>query len=151
MFTRGTRFWPIPILLFFFNETMSSGHCTGPSETIPCNLTLEQLGRIWWEQPWLPDVAPKKWCTHHQWCVFHIYAIYVYVCIIYKTTLYIHTCIIHYIYICIHIYIYTHGFLEGTGIYPDNGQNPFGIFWGSSYVLFDLQYPKGNSFGTSQV
>ena len=54
-----------------------------------------------------------------------------------------------YIYIYIYIYIYTHGFLEG--IYPDNGQNPFGIFWGSSYVLFDLQYPKGNSFGTSQV
>ena len=94
---------------FFLNETMSSGHCTGPSETIPCNLTLAQLGRIWWEQPWLPDVAPKKWCTHHQWCVFHIYAIYIYiyVCIIYKTTLYIHTCIIHYIYVYIYIYIYT--------------------------------------------
>ena len=91
---------------FIFNETMSSGHCTGPSETIPCNLTLEQLGRIWWEQPWLPDVAQIKWCTHHQWCVFHIYAIYIYVCIIYKTTLYIHTCIIHYIYIYVYVYTY---------------------------------------------
>ena len=27
---------------FFLIETMPSGHCTGPSETIPCNLTLEK-------------------------------------------------------------------------------------------------------------
>ena len=166
-----------PHLTFFLKTKLCRLVIASFYETLPCNLTIKKpdtirgsvvalekmTGRIWWEQPWLPDVAQIKWCTHHQWCVFHIYAIHIYICIciIYKTTLYIHTCIIHmyiyiyniyiYTYVYTYIYIYTRGFLEGTGIYPDNGQNPFGIFWGSSYVLFDLQYPKGNSFGTSQV
>ena len=145
---QGYKVLTHPHLTFFLIETMPSGHCTGPSETIPCNLTLEK-----WR---VGSDGNSHGCPMYASPVVrfpflcYIY-IYIYVCIIYKTTLYIHTCIIHIIYICIHvyIYIYTHGFLEG--IYPDNGQNPFGIFWGSSYVLFDLQYPKGNSFGTSQV
>ena len=85
MFTRGTRFWPIPILLFFKTKlcrlVIASFY-----ETLPCNLTIKNrtrseahrcgprkmTGRIWWEQPWLPDVAQHElMLCYHQWCVIH--------------------------------------------------------------------------------
>ena len=74
MFTRGTRFWPIPILLFFkrnyvvwsLHSFTKLSHVTWPLKTghdprLRCG-PRKMTGRIWWEQPWLPDVAQKtRW------------------------------------------------------------------------------------------
>ena len=93
---------------FFLIETMPSGHCTGPSETIPCNLTLEK-----WR---VGSDGNSHGCPMYASPVVRfpfLCYIYIYVCIIYKTTLYIHTCIIHIIYICIHVYIYIYTWFSG--------------------------------------